>query len=159
MRGVVCGDSAGKVETRNDLPEPSLADGEAILRPKLAGICDTDLQLAKGYMGFRGILGHEFVAEDERGRRVTAEINNACHRCPVCLSGMTNHCPNRSVMGILGRDGGFTARVARAAVIVPTVSAERVTPHAEAFQAVIWHLLVSHPKLQRTLTTWETRTR
>lgn len=64
-----------------------------------------------------------------------------------------------TVVGILGRDGGFTARVARAAVIVPTVSAERVTPHAEAFQAVIWHLLVSHPKLQRTLTTWETRTR
>ena len=111
MRGVVCGDSAGKVETRNDLPEPSLADGEAILRPKLAGICDTDLQLAKGYMGFRGILGHEFVAEDERGRRVTAEINNACHRCPVCLSGMTNHCPNRSVMGILGRDGAMADQV------------------------------------------------
>ncbi len=64
-----------------------------------------------------------------------------------------------SIAGIVGRDGGFTARVADAVVVVPTVSPERVTPHAEAFQAVLWHLLVSHPALQQVSATWEQRTR
>jgi D-sedoheptulose 7-phosphate isomerase len=60
-----------------------------------------------------------------------------------------------TIMGVLGRDGGYTARVADAAVIVPTVNPAAVTPHAEAFQAVIWHLLVSHPLLKRNPTKWE----
>ncbi len=60
-----------------------------------------------------------------------------------------------SVMGIVGRDGGFTARAAKACVIVPTVNPVHVTPHSEAFQAVIWHLLVSHPKLKVGQTKWE----
>jgi D-sedoheptulose 7-phosphate isomerase len=59
------------------------------------------------------------------------------------------------IAGVVGRDGGYTARVADACVIVPTVSAESVTPHTEAFQAVIWHLLVSHPKLKAAQTKWE----
>ncbi|EQD61482.1 sugar isomerase family protein [mine drainage metagenome] len=59
------------------------------------------------------------------------------------------------VLGILGRDGGYTARVADAAVIIPTVNAETVTPHTEAFQAVVWHLLVSHPILKSKQTKWE----
>jgi len=60
-----------------------------------------------------------------------------------------------SILGIVGRDGGYTGKVADACVIVPSVSAARVTPHAEAFQAVVWHLLVSHPKLKLTETKWE----
>jgi D-sedoheptulose 7-phosphate isomerase len=60
-----------------------------------------------------------------------------------------------TVMGIVGRDGGHTARLADACVVIPTVHRDRVTPHTEAFQAVVWHLLVSHPKLQRTPTRWE----
>jgi len=60
-----------------------------------------------------------------------------------------------SVVGIVGRDGGHTAKVADACVIVPTVNPDTVTPHAEAFQAVIWHLLVSHPKLKANATKWE----
>jgi D-sedoheptulose 7-phosphate isomerase len=64
-----------------------------------------------------------------------------------------------TILGIVGRDGGFTARVADAVVIVPTVNPEHVTPHTEAFQAVLWHLLVSHPALQQAPTTWESRTR
>jgi D-sedoheptulose 7-phosphate isomerase len=60
-----------------------------------------------------------------------------------------------AIGGIVGRDGGYTARVADACVIVPTVNPERITPHAEAFQAVVWHLLVSHPSLKRRQTTWE----
>jgi D-sedoheptulose 7-phosphate isomerase len=60
-----------------------------------------------------------------------------------------------SIMGIVGRDGGYTARVANACVVVPIVNPEHVTPHSEAFQAVVWHLLVSHPKLKIGKTKWE----
>jgi D-sedoheptulose 7-phosphate isomerase len=59
------------------------------------------------------------------------------------------------VMGVVGRDGGYTAKVADACVIVPTVNPDNITPHSEAFQAVIWHLLVSHPKLKSNQTKWE----
>ncbi len=59
------------------------------------------------------------------------------------------------IIGIVGRDGGFTARVADACLIVPTVDLQNVTPHAEAFQAVVWHLLVSHPRLKTAATKWE----
>jgi len=64
-----------------------------------------------------------------------------------------------TIVGVVGRTGGFTAGVGDAVVVVPTASAERVTPHTEAFQAVVWHLLVSHPALQQVSTTWESRTR
>jgi D-sedoheptulose 7-phosphate isomerase len=60
-----------------------------------------------------------------------------------------------TVVGIVGRNGGFTAKVADACVIIPTISADTVTPHTEAFQAVVWHLLVSHPKLQASAAKWE----
>lgn len=63
------------------------------------------------------------------------------------------------VVGVVGRDGGYTAKVADACVIVPTVNPETITPHSEAFQAVIWHLLVSHPSLKATQTKWESTTR
>jgi D-sedoheptulose 7-phosphate isomerase len=60
-----------------------------------------------------------------------------------------------TIVGIVGRDGGYTATVADAAVIIPTVNPDHVTPHSEAFQAVVWHLLVSHPKLKAAVTKWE----
>jgi len=59
------------------------------------------------------------------------------------------------ITGVVGRDGGYTAQVADACVIIPTVNIETITPHSEAFQAVIWHLLVSHPKLKENQTKWE----
>ena len=59
------------------------------------------------------------------------------------------------ITGVVGRDGGYTAKVADACVIVPIVNPENITPHSEAFQAVIWHLLVSHPKLKENQTKWE----
>lgn len=59
------------------------------------------------------------------------------------------------ITGVVGRDGGYTAKVADACVIIPTINSETVTPHSEAFQAVIWHLLVSHPKLKENQTKWE----
>jgi D-sedoheptulose 7-phosphate isomerase len=60
-----------------------------------------------------------------------------------------------TILGIVGRDGGYTAKMADVAVIVPTVNAAHVTPHSEAFQAVVWHLLVSHPELKQVQTKWE----
>lgn len=60
-----------------------------------------------------------------------------------------------TIIGVVGRDGGYTAQVADACVVIPTVNAETITPHAEAFQAVVWHLLVSHPKLKMAQTKWE----
>lgn len=59
------------------------------------------------------------------------------------------------VAGVVGRDGGFTAKVADACVVIPTVNAAHVTPHSEAFQAVVWHLIVSHPDIKKTETKWE----
>lgn len=105
MRGVFCDGSS--ISLRRDLPEPRIVQGETSLRVRAAGVCDTDLQLARGYMQFRGILGHEFVGQDESGNRYVAEINAACHACPTCLAGRPGHCPHRTVLGILGRDGAM----------------------------------------------------
>lgn len=105
MRGVYC--DGGSVRLRRDLEEPTPGPGERALRVRAAGICATDLQLARGYMGFRGVLGHEFVGTTADGRRVVAEINNACHACATCRAGLPQHCPNRTVLGILGHDGAM----------------------------------------------------
>jgi threonine dehydrogenase-like Zn-dependent dehydrogenase len=110
MRAVYC--DGRSVRLRKDLPDPRPEPGEVVLKVRAVGICDTDLQLARGYMGFQGILGHEFLGETPEGQRVTAEINNACHACPTCLQGRANHCPNRSVLGILNHDGAMADRVA-----------------------------------------------
>ena len=109
MRGVYCDGSSARL--RRDLPEPEPRPGEVALRVRAAGICDTDLQLARGYMGFRGVLGHEFVGLAPDGRRYAAEINNACHACATCRAGLPGHCPNRTVLGILGHDGALAERV------------------------------------------------
>lgn len=93
-------------------PEPQPAPGEVRIRTILAGICNTDLEIVRGYAGFRGVLGHEFVgvvdqAEDPawQGRRVVGEINAACGDCPTCRAGRPTHCPHRTTLGIHGRDG------------------------------------------------------
>lgn len=99
---------------RDDLPRPERGPGDALIRLTRAGICSTDLELVKGYAGFRGVLGHEFVgvveaADDTRwlGRRVVGTINLACRRCRVCMGSGPEHCPHRTVLGIIGKDGAF----------------------------------------------------
>jgi threonine dehydrogenase-like Zn-dependent dehydrogenase len=94
--------------------EPPEAEGDTLLRVRRAGICATDLEICKGYMGFRGVLGHEFVADvvhspakELAGQRVVGEINVVCGRCDLCLSGLSSHCRNRSVAGILNHGGAF----------------------------------------------------
>jgi threonine dehydrogenase-like Zn-dependent dehydrogenase len=112
----------GRVTLRRDLPEPEPAPGEVRVRILRAGVCATDLALSRGYMGFRGVPGHEFVGEaldgPWRGQRVVGEINAGCGRCAACLSGLDGHapdgrhCPHRTVLGILGRPGTFAERIA-----------------------------------------------
>jgi threonine dehydrogenase-like Zn-dependent dehydrogenase len=111
MRAIVIDNG---VSLRTGYPEPTPAPGESIVRVRIAGICGTDLELARGYMGYRGIPGHEFVGEVVetenpvlRGRRVVGEINAACGACQGCVDDLGRHCPNRTVLGILGRDGAF----------------------------------------------------
>jgi threonine dehydrogenase-like Zn-dependent dehydrogenase len=91
---------------------PVAGRGEALVKVRYAGICSTDLEILKGYMGFSGIPGHEFVGtvvtpRSLADRRVTGEINVSCGKCPLCKRGLGKHCPNRSVLGIEGRDGAF----------------------------------------------------
>jgi threonine dehydrogenase-like Zn-dependent dehydrogenase len=99
-------------------PTPLMTDAVALVRVHLAGICSTDLQIFQGYMGFRGIPGHEFVGQvcegpvDLVGTRVVGEINFACRRCGWCDRGLTRHCPNRRVMGIVHADGSFAQYLA-----------------------------------------------
>lgn len=90
--------------TIGDIAKPE-TDGEALVRVTLSGICNTDLEIARGYAGFEGTLGHEFVGVTENGQRVVGEINAGCGSCDRCRSGDSRHCPNRTVLGIVGRDG------------------------------------------------------
>ncbi|SRR5579875_880845 len=107
-------ESANRVAFRQDYPIPVPPAGESLVRVRMAGICGTDLEMVQGYMDFSGVLGHEFVGEVVQtanralaGRRVVGEINAACGRCEWCQAEMGRHCPNRTVLGILGRDGAF----------------------------------------------------
>ena len=104
-------------------PRPDLQPGEALIRVLQAGICNTDLEITRGYLAFEGVLGHEFVGIVENvhegpgasrptyliGKRVVGEINAACRRsdCLYCSQNMPTHCPDRTTLGILNRDGAF----------------------------------------------------
>ena len=95
----------------NEIRKPSPKD-EALVRVLLSGICNTDLEIARGYAGFNGTIGHEFVGVVEHssvpglvGKRVVGEINAGCGKCKLCVAGDPRHCPTRTVLGIVGRDG------------------------------------------------------
>ncbi len=96
-----------------DISQPR-KQNEALIKIRKAGICSTDLELVKGYYPYTGVIGHEFVgdvveAEDTSwiGQRVVGEINVACNQCEQCLKGRLTHCENRTVLGIVNRDGTF----------------------------------------------------
>src|SRR4030095_13077839 len=96
-----------------DISRPQKID-EVLIKIRKAGICSTDLELVKGYYPYTGVIGHEFVgdvieAEDSSwvGQRVVGEINAVCGHCEQCLNGRSTHCENRTVLGIINRDGTF----------------------------------------------------
>ena len=100
---------------RENYSAPHPPPGEALVSVQLAGVCNTDLELARGYLSFRGVPGHEFVGVVEQcdsapewvGERVVGEINAACGQCETCRAGHPTHCPSRTTLGIAGRDGAF----------------------------------------------------
>ena len=114
MRAIVL--DKGRVTASSDYPEPEIRKGEVLVKVLSAGVCETDLQLVRGYMGFQGVLGHEFVGVAQTGplagRRVVGEINCSCHECDTCRAGRPSHCPHRSVLGILNHDGAFADFIA-----------------------------------------------
>ena len=105
----------GRLTYRSDYPRPVPAEGQALIRITLAGICSTDLELVKGYANFVGVLGHEFVGVVEQadsdpawvGKRVVGGINLGCGVCAVCTAEGPEHCPTRTVLGIINHDGVF----------------------------------------------------
>ncbi len=135
---------------QTDYPVPVPEDNEALIRITHAGICNTDLEIMKGYMGFKGIPGHEFVGivesceeTDLIGQRVVGEINIGCGICDYCRRGMENHCPERSVLGILNKDGVFaeyiTLPVKNLHKVPDSVSNEEAVftePLAAAFEVI-----------------------
>jgi len=126
--------------------------------PRLSGICDTDLQLARGYMSFRGVLGHEMVADviecDDaswRGRRVVADINAGCGQCADCLESDGHHCASRTVLGILERNGSLAEELVvpeRCLVAVPDGVPDDRAVFAEPLAAAL-HVLDVLPRPAR----------
>ena len=112
MLALYCGDDQQVV--LKDVPQPEPNTGEVLIRVTLAGICGTDLQILRGYHGFRGVMGHEFVGvvagpqnSSWLGQRVVGEINLSCGACDLCQRGLSRHCRARRVIGIKDRDGAF----------------------------------------------------
>ncbi len=107
--------SQGTLTFITNYPTPMPDPGEALIRVLVAGICHTDLELVRGYHGFEGVPGHEFVGRVEAcpgqpalvGQRIVGEINVSCGQCSRCRAGLRTHCRNRRVLGILHKDGAF----------------------------------------------------
>ena len=135
----------GKLHLRTDYPDPVPVAGESIVKVSAAGICGTDLEITRGYMKYRGVPGHEFVGcvvqSENRalvGQRVAGEINASCGTCNWCIDGIGRHCPARTVLGILGRDGAFAEylRLPNANLIaLPDAVADEAAVFTEPFAA------------------------
>lgn len=130
----------GMLSVRHDLPRPDATRpehrDEALVRVLRAGICNTDLELIRGYYPFEGVLGHEFVGRVERGpeslvgKRVVGEINATCGHCVHCRAGRSTHCGDRTVLGIVGRDGCFAEYLTLPAANLLPVPESVSTDHA-----------------------------
>lgn len=115
MKAVVFDEELKLVE---DYKKPELKKGEVLIKTRMSGICNTDLEITKGYMGYKGVLGHEFVGDVVEvyddcnknwiGKRVVGEINCGCNSDSWCAKGLARHCPNRQTLGIWQKDGCFS---------------------------------------------------
>lgn len=130
-----------RVELR-DVPAPAIPSGESLVRVRLAGICNTDLELTRGYYPFTGIPGHEFVGEVD-GQRVVGEINAVCGNCETCRGNDRSHCPNRTVLGIANRHGAFAESLA-----LPTENLHSVPPEVSDDEAVFVEPLAAALEIQ-----------
>jgi len=136
-----------ELRVQSDYAVPVAGTQTAVVKVHLAGICSTDLQIFKGYMGFTGVPGHEFVGSvsagprEFSGKRVVGEINFGCGACDFCRGDLARHCPNRSVMGIVKADGAFadyvSVPIANLHLVPENVSDEEAVftePLAAAFE-------------------------
>jgi threonine dehydrogenase-like Zn-dependent dehydrogenase len=140
----------GTVKFIDNHPVPVPNETEALIRVSMAGICNTDMEITRGYLGFHGVMGHEFVGIVEGapayaagfvGTRIVGEINCGCGVCSYCMGGLQRHCPSRATLGIRGKDGVFaeyvTLPVSNLHVIPDTVSDEEavfIEPLAAAYE-------------------------
>jgi threonine dehydrogenase-like Zn-dependent dehydrogenase len=128
----------GQPAMRENYPKPAVGAGQALISVRMAGICRTDLEILKGYMSFRGVMGHEFVGTviagpaKWKGKRVVSEINCICGRCDLCVRGLSNHCRDRKVIGIAGHDGAFAQYI-----VVPARNLHEVPANVTDEQAVM----------------------
>jgi alcohol dehydrogenase len=136
-----------------EVPRPEPGAGEVLVRVHLAGICGTDLQVLKGYHGFQGIMGHEFVGEvagpDDSpwlGRRVVGEINLGCGACDLCRRGLARHCRQRRVLGIKDRDGAFAEYLT-----LPAANLHAVPPEVPEVLAVFTEPLAAALRVLETV--------
>ncbi len=129
----------------DDIPPPA-AVGEALIRVTRSGICNTDIEIVRGYAGFNGTIGHEFVGvvedsparPDLVGKRVVGEINAGCGACEKCAAGDPRHCPKRTVLGIVGRDGAHAEYLTlpnENLVVVPDTVSDEQAVFAEPLAA------------------------
>lgn len=143
----------GALRYVSDAPMPR-HEQESLIRVLLAGICNTDIEITRGYASFRGILGHEFVGVVEAspqaeliGQRVVGEINVGCGECAGCAIGDARHCPRRTALGIVGRDGAmaeFLSLPARNLFVVPPSLRDEEAVFTEPLAAAA-HILEQTP--------------
>ena len=135
-----------------DIPEPEPAPGEALVRVLMAGVCNTDIELTRGYYPYAGVPGHEFVGVVEQGpdslagRRVTGEINATCGSCATCRAGRPTHCENRTVLGIVNRNGAFAERL-----VLPAANLHLVPDDLENERAVFTEPLAAALEIQQQI--------
>ena len=156
MRALLLND-AGEPVLQERYDDPALSEGEVLIRPTRMGVCSTDLELCKGYMGFAGVLGHEFVGVVEAvgkgadkswvGQRVVGEINCVCGDCDMCKAGLREHCRQRTVLGIAGRDGCFAERF-----VLPESNLHAVPGNVDDDRAVFVEPLAAALQVVRQLT-------
>ncbi|MBE3592784.1 MAG: alcohol dehydrogenase catalytic domain-containing protein [Thermoanaerobacter sp.] len=145
----------GKLKLK-DLPKPEIKEGESLIKVLLASVCNTDIEIMKGYKNFKGVLGHEFVGivEDSSnpqliGKRVVADINIACGECDLCKEGLFHHCRNRKVLGIFEKDGAFAEYITlpnRNLFIVPDSIKDEEAVFTEPLAAALEILEMYHIK-------------
>lgn len=158
MQALFLDESGLALESRYEGPSAGdLPPGEVLIRPTRMGVCSTDLELCKGYMAYAGVLGHEFVGVVEAvgkdvdkawiGQRVVGEINCVCGRCDMCKGGLKEHCRDRTVLGIMGRDGCFADRF-----VLPAANLHAVPDNVDDDRAVFVEPLAAALQVIRQLT-------
>jgi threonine dehydrogenase-like Zn-dependent dehydrogenase len=139
-----------QLHLRHDLPKPAPSAGEVLVRVLRAGVCNTDLELLRGYYPYTGIPGHEFVGQVEQGppewlhQRVVGEINAACGHCEFCQRGIPTHCLHRTVLGIVQRPGAFAEYLC-----LPIVNLHRVPDHVSTQAATFTEPLAAALEIQQ----------